>query len=130
MMAARMHRARFSWRSGAVLFGILTPIAGHAAPFCVGNEAITPQCIYYDADSCRKEANRQGGFCSVNPSEVRVSTNIGQYCVMTSQQVSFCIYLDRASCDRAAAEQHGACVSSPGVAPSGAPDPFAANVGR
>jgi hypothetical protein len=130
MTAARMQQARFSWRSGAVLLGVLAPIAGHAAPFCVGNVGVPPRCIYYDADSCRKEANREGGVCSANPNEVHVSTNIGQYCVMTSQQVSFCIYLDRASCDRAATEQHGACVSSPGIAPSGAPDPFAANVGR
>jgi hypothetical protein len=122
--------SRLWWRSGAMLFGLLTPLTGHAAPFCIGSESVLPQCIYYDADSCRKEAGRQGGYCSANPNEVRVSTNLGQYCVVTSQQVSLCLYLDRESCESAAARQHGACVASPGTAPSGAPDPFAANGGR
>jgi hypothetical protein len=118
------------WRSSAVLLGLLIPAGGHAAPFCVGSEAVPPQCIYYDANSCRREALRQGGICSANAQELRVSTNVGQYCVVTSQQVSLCIYLDRGSCDRAAESQNGACVSSPGVAPSGAPDPFAQYGGR
>jgi hypothetical protein len=105
-------------------------MGAHAAPFCIGTESVPPQCIYFDADSCRREAARQGGVCSANAKEVRVSTNLGQYCVMTSQQVSLCIYLDRRSCEIAAGQQHGACVSSPGVAPSGAPDPFSMTGGR
>lgn len=133
MMATKTNPATFSrpgWRASAVLLGLLTPVGGHAAPFCLGTQSVPPQCIYYDADSCRREAGRQGGVCSANPQEVRVSTNIGQFCVMTSQQVSLCIYLDRGTCEIAAAHQHGACVSSPGVAPSGAPDPFSPTEGR
>jgi hypothetical protein len=133
MMATQTNSAIFSrplWRQSAVLLGLLIPAGGHAAPFCIGSEAVPPQCIYYDADSCRREAIRQGGVCSANAKELRVSTNVGQYCVVTSQQVSLCIYLDRTSCDAAAASQHGACVSSPGVAPSGAPDPYSSTAGR
>ena len=122
--------SRLSWLSSTVLLGLLIPTGGHAAPFCIGSESVPPQCIYYDADSCRRVANKQGGVCSANPKELRVSTNLGQYCVVTSQQVSLCIYLDRGTCETAAVQQHGACVSSPGVAPSGAPDPFSPTGGR
>lgn len=113
-----------------IVLGLVLPAGGHAAPFCIGTESVPPQCIYYDANDCRKEANRQGGFCSANPNELHVSTNIGQFCLVTSQQVSLCIYLDRSTCDADAARQHGACVAAPGVAPSGAPDPFSATGGR
>jgi hypothetical protein len=133
MMATKTNPTSFSrlaWRASAVLLGLLAPAGGQAAPFCLGTQSVPPQCIYYDADSCRREAGRQGGVCSANPQEVRVSSNIGQFCVMTSQQVSLCIYLDRGTCEIAAAHQHGACVSSPGVAPSGAPDPFSPTMGR
>lgn len=133
MMATKTYPATLSWpawRASAVLLGLLASAGAHAAPFCLGTQSVPPQCIYFDADSCRKEAGRQGGVCSANPQEVRVSSNIGQFCVMTSQQVSLCIYLDRGTCEIAAAHQHGACVSSPGVAPSGAPDPFSSTLGR
>jgi hypothetical protein len=126
-MATQTNPANFfrpAWRPIAVLLGLLTPIGGHAAPFCIGSESLPPQCIYYDSQSCNKEAIKQGGVCSVNTKEVRLTKNIGQYCVVTSQRVSLCIYSDRSSCSAAAKVQGGACVSSPEVAPSGAPDPF------
>jgi hypothetical protein len=118
----------FRWTP--IVLGLVLPVGGHAAPFCIATESVPPQCIYYDAHDCRKEATRQGGICSVNPNELHVSTNVGQFCLVTSQQVSLCIYLDRGTCDAEAARQHGACVSSPGVAPSGAPDPYSAFGGR
>jgi hypothetical protein len=126
--SAKLYRPACRWP--VVALGLVFQAGSHAAPFCIGTETVPPQCIYYDADSCRKEANRQGGICSANGQELHVSTNVGQYCLVTSQQVSLCIYLDRGTCDADAARQHGACVSSPGVAPSGAPDPFSATGGR
>jgi hypothetical protein len=50
--------------------------------------------------------------------------------MVTSQMVSLCIYSDRGTCAADAARQHGACTDSPIVAPSGAPDPYAAIGGR
>ena len=119
-----------AWLLNTMMLALLMPTGAHAAPFCLQSEAIPPQCIYFNADTCRRDANRQGGYCGTNPDEVHVVTNIGQYCVTTSQIVSLCVYLDRTSCEAEAARQHGACTTSPGRAPSGAPDPFAANVGR
>jgi hypothetical protein len=126
-MTTRWNPAKFqlACRTGAVLLGLLAPAGGHAAPFCIGTEALPPQCIYYDANSCHKEAGRQGGICSVNKKELRVTRNVGQYCLVTSQKVSLCIYSDRATCSAEAQRQHAACTYAPGVAPSGAPDPYA-----
>jgi hypothetical protein len=118
------------WRSGTVLLGLLMPIGAHAAPFCIGSEALPPQCIYYDANSCAKEALRQGGICSANPKEVRMTTNVGQYCVVTGQQVALCYYSDRQSCTTAATRLQGACMSRPELAPSGAPDPYSSTAGN
>jgi hypothetical protein len=129
-MPTQAKPARF-WRPlGAALLGLLTPAVGHAAPFCIGSEAVPPQCIYYDADSCRKEAIKTGGICSANAAEIRAGAQFAKYCVITSQQVSLCNYMDRTSCDAAALHYHGACVSSPEATAPGAPDPFAANGGK
>ena len=35
-----------------------------AAPFCLQNQIIPPQCIYYDANECQHDAMRQGGVCA------------------------------------------------------------------
>jgi len=118
------------WSSGLLLLCLLIPVRGNAAPICLQTQALGPQCIYYDAAECRKEAGRQGGICSANPKEVRVSPNVGQYCLLTSEHVSLCVYSDRTSCDRDAARQGAVCAYSTGVAPSGAPDPYARIEGR
>jgi len=110
----------------AVLFGLLLPATAVAAPFCITSQALSPICIYYDANSCQREANRQGATCTVNNDEVHLSHNVGQYCMVTSQGVSECIYSDRTTCAIDAARQHGICTNAPVVAPSGAPDPYAA----
>lgn len=122
---------RSAWQRRLIVLGaVMTPLAAQAAPFCIQSQGLTPQCIYYDAGDCQKEANRQGAICSANPDEVHLSANVGQYCLITSQQVSLCIYSDRGTCTADAARQHGACTDSPTIAPSGAPDPFAAIGGR
>ena len=127
---------RFGWsvtprpRHWFLLGALIAPVAAQAAPFCLQSQSLSPQCIYYDAGSCQTEANRQGGVCSTNPSEVHLTGNVGQYCMVTSQMVSLCIYSDRGTCAADAARQHGACTDLPIVAPSGAPDPYAAIGGR
>jgi hypothetical protein len=129
MQSTRGKLLKPAW-SSVLLLGLATPVAGQAAPFCLQTEAVGPQCIYYDANSCRKEAQRQGGLCSANAKEVRLTPNIGQYCVVTSQRVSLCTYLDRTSCTAEAVRQHGACTYAPQVAPSGAPDLYDTNEPR
>jgi hypothetical protein len=118
-------------RAALISLGLLAlPATTLAAPFCIESQALQPICIYYDADSCRNEANRQGAVCSVNTQEVQLTSNVGQYCLVTSQGASLCVYSDRGSCTADAARAHGACTNSPIVAPSGAPDPYAAIGGR
>ena len=118
-------------QSRLILLGsLLLPMTAQAAPFCIESQGLTPQCTYYDAGECQKEANRQGATCSANNDEVRLTANVGQYCLVTSQQVSLCIYSDRSTCAADATRQHGACTNAPTVAPSGAPDPYAAIGGR
>ena len=122
---------RPAWRARLILLGSLVmPVAAQAAPFCIESQALSPQCIYYDAQSCQTEANRQGAICSANRNEVRLTNNVGQYCLVTSQLVSLCIYSDRGTCTADALRQHGTCTNSPTLAPSAAPDPYAAIGGR
>lgn len=114
----------------AALFGLLLPFSVLAAPFCIESQALPPQCMYYDAASCQREATRQQAACSVNVKELPLSNNVGQYCMVSSDGASQCFYSDRTTCAAAATRQHGLCTNAPTVAPSAAPDPYAAIGGR
>jgi hypothetical protein len=108
------------------LLGVLlaAPATAIAAPFCVQNQSIPPQCIYYDAQSCNFEAGKINGFCTVNPQQVTVRSGIGHYCLITSGMVSQCIYPDLSNCQAEAKRQQGACVQDPGRPESPGADPF------
>jgi len=109
----------------ALAIAFTTPAA--AAPFCVQNQVLPPQCIYYDAQQCSLAAQRQGATCSANPAELQLSAGNGAYCVVTSSQASVCAYVDRGTCAREAARQQGTCTDAPPRAGGvGAPDPFSA----
>jgi len=108
----------------------LQPLRALAAPFCIENQALSPQCMYYDANQCRLDAQRQGAICSANPKEVRLTRGVGQYCVVTSELVSLCVYGDREPCEADARRQNGTCTNAPQIAPVGAPDPYSAIGGR
>jgi hypothetical protein len=95
-----------------------------AAPFCVQSQVVPPQCIYYDAQQCRQEALRQGGFCGVNPADVKLTEGPGQFCVVTSGRSSVCAYLDRSTCEAEAARQGGTCAVSTKRVAVGSPDPY------
>lgn len=114
-------------RAAVLILGLAAPIGAQAAPFCVRNEMLAPQCIYYDASECQRDAQQQGGVCSVNPSEFPVQAGTGQYCLVTSTRASLCVYTDRNTCTVDALRQHGACTDTAPIAPSRAPDPYAAN---
>jgi hypothetical protein len=102
--------------------------AALAAPFCLQTLTVPPQCMYYDANLCRNDAAKQGGWCSPNPGSTLTGTGSGQYCVVTSQGASTCAFLDRVTCDSEAARQHGVCYHDEARA-TGAPDPYAASGG-
>ena len=111
----------------ATVLGLLvftTPMAALGAPFCVQTQAIPPQCLYYDAGECAKEAARTGGFCAPNPAELTVSAGIGHYCLMTSSRMSSCIYADLSTCQRDAQHQQAACVQAPNSPESPGADPY------
>jgi len=109
----------------ALVLGMMTSPAP-AAPFCLGNQTIPPQCIYYDASQCQADAARQGGVCSANAAQLTLQPGIGQYCVVSSDGASACIYPDRQTCMTEAVREHGACAEAPTIAPGKAPDPYAA----
>jgi hypothetical protein len=95
-----------------------------AAPFCISSQVLPPQCIYYDAQQCNKEAQRQGAVCGTNPADVKLTDGPGQFCVVTSGRFSVCAYLDRPTCEQEAARQHGTCAVSSRHVSVGSPDPF------
>lgn len=108
---------------GVLLAGLLvTPAL--AAPFCIRNQVIPPQCLYYDPQQCQHEAQRQNAECVVNPTEMQLTAGYGKYCVVTSGGVSNCNYTDQNTCIRVANQQSGACTLAPTDQPFQAPDPY------
>ena len=100
------------------------PLPAIAAPFCVETQAVPPQCIYFDANSCNQRAKQMGGQCSANQQEVQASAGLGHYCLLTSSRVSLCIYTDRSNCDRDAQRQQGVCVQATTLPESPGADPY------
>lgn len=101
------------------------PISAMAAPYCLQNQALPPQCIYDDPGDCARNATKQGGTCSVNSKETTLRTGFGNYCVVSSNGAANCFYHDRQTCTTAAQQAHGMCTEAP--AAPGAPTPFVAD---
>lgn len=128
MTSVRVARL-WGWMPGAAAFGLLIgSSAALAAPFCLQTLTVPPQCMSYDANLCRNDAAKQGGWCSPNPGSTLAGTGSGQDRVVTSQGASTCAFLDRVTCDFEAARQHGVCYHDEARA-TGAPDPYAASGG-
>src|SRR5579871_5315996 len=106
------------------LFIFVAPATAVAAPFCVQTQAIPPQCIFFDAASCDKRANEMGGYCTVDTSQVKVSSGVGHYCLFTSSMVSYCVYSDIDQCNREARHQQGVCIPAPDRPESPGADPY------
>ena len=108
-----------------VLAGGIFSQPAAAAPFCLQSEALPPQCIYYDASNCQRDAQVQQATCAANPKEIKMTYGVGQFCVIASSSVSICQFADRNSCTLEATRQRGTCVAAPeGIAPARTPDPF------
>ena len=106
-----------------VLTTMLPAPSALAAPFCLQTQAIPPQCIYFDANTCRRDATQQQGFCVVNPEEVSVTPGGGDYCLVTSTKASSCVFQDINACTREAARQGAVCVEAPPRAVGNTPNP-------
>jgi hypothetical protein len=120
-----------AWITGSLtLAACLTPGAAHAAPFCIQNQILQPQCIYYDPRECQAEANRQNATCAPNVAEARLSRAHGDYCVVTSTGIPLCVYADYQTCSTAAAQQRGACVQAQPNIPAQQPNPYSAINGQ
>lgn len=105
------------------LLWLTLPLPAAAAPYCVQTQAVPPQCIYFDPNSCNERARQLDGTCTANPDEVHVTAGLGHYCLLTSG-ASLCIYADRNNCDRDARRQHGVCAQAPALPESPGPDPY------
>ena len=123
-----MKQAGHAFRLAAMSLLVTTPSL--AAPFCIRSQVLPPQCLYYDAQQCNKEAARQGAVCSANPAELRLTPGFGRYCVVTSQQVSICQYTDRNICQKEASAHQGTCTEAPAGTGRGAPDPYSPTEGN
>jgi hypothetical protein len=104
--------------------------AALAAPFCLELQSVPPQCIYFDANDCRVEANHQHGACVANPQEVGLVPSVGAYCIVTSGGASSCTYQDAVSCSREAVHQGGVCVTAPVAAAGTTPNPLQSRPGE
>jgi hypothetical protein len=102
----------------------------NAAPFCIQNQMLPPQCMYYDARQCAQEAQRQNAQCAPNLKEIRLSRGTGEYCVITGAGASVCAYPDFQTCSTAAAQMQGACVQADPSRRAREPNPFSAFNGQ
>jgi hypothetical protein len=122
--SAATARSAISILGAMALVFLIGPGKPEAAPFCLSTTGMMPQCLYYDAGDCRRDAGKQGGWCEPNPGETRTGYGSGQYCLLISQGASVCSYVDRNSCEVEARRQRGACYFDAQKA-TGAPDPYA-----
>ena len=109
-------------RTTAVLLGLAGGVA-QAAPFCITSDALPPQCMYVDAQSCQADANRQGGVCVANPAELQTPPGPGNFCVASGAGAMQCVYADRLNCLAEAQRINGACIEANATL-AGTPDPF------
>lgn len=110
--------------AGLLLAATLPAPSALAAPFCMQTQSIPPQCIYFDASNCRRDAQRQQGFCVVNPQEVTLAPGTGAYCLIGSGGAASCDFQDIRDCSREAAHQNAVCVQAPPQAAGNIPNPY------
>jgi hypothetical protein len=110
--------------AGLLFAATLPAPSALAAPFCLQTQSIPPQCIYFDASNCRRDATQQRGFCIVNPQEVALAPGVGAYCMVTSGGAAVCAYQDIRECSREALHQDAVCVEAPPGIAGNTPDPY------
>jgi hypothetical protein len=88
------------------------PFALSAAPFCVTIRGVAPQCTYYDAGECRKQAGALQAVCTLNDNEPIMRIGTATYCVVDSSRSALCQYLDRSSCNEDAQRSGSVCIDN------------------
>jgi hypothetical protein len=89
-----------------------------AAPFCVDVTGLPQQCLFVDPNSCRTEAQRQGGQCVANANEMVTPLRSQAFCLVTAGNAMSCTYPDRADCDRDSVRLKGACIPANSADPT------------
>ncbi len=110
--------------AGLMLAVSLPSPSALAAPFCLQTETVPPQCIYYDAANCRRDATRQRGFCVVDGQEIALRPGTGAYCLVTGDGASVCDFQDPGPCTQEATRQNAVCVLAPPAAAGNIPNPY------
>lgn len=81
-----------------------------AAPYCAVF-SYGKQCYYYDWDSCRKAAGKEGA-CVINQQEAKPASGSAPFCVVASHGTQ-CYYYNAESCRNAAASANAVCAVNP-----------------
>jgi len=92
-----------------------------AAPFCVEEQGVSPACWFHDLRSCREEAAKRNGHCSVNTEEITLSEQAAPFCIIDSGMKPLCAFESNENCDAAARGQDAICFQN---VSSGIPDPY------
>ena len=96
--------------SALLLIALAAPRAAAAATFCVVGEAIPPQCLYDDVDSCNAAAVGASTHCDINPDVRLMAYGSQPYCIVGSDRQEQCLYIDRAHCNADAGKAHAICI--------------------
>lgn len=86
-----------------------------SAPFCVEAEGLSPECWYHDVRSCRQEAQKRNGHCSVNVDEVVVLDQGAPFCIVDSGMMPVCAFQGGESCHEEAAKRNAVCFQNTSI---------------
>jgi hypothetical protein len=115
---------------GLLLFILLYGNTAVAGTFCLAGQAISPQCIYDDVESCSRASNPPSTSCIINSDSYFTFTGNSTYCVVSSSAVAQCLYVDRGQCNDEAAKSKGICVDKINISESSDPYRFDPRVQR
>ncbi len=87
----------------------LLPLPALAAPFCVEQQGLPRECWYYDSRSCKQEAARRKGFCSVNLEEIVLTGQGADFCLINSGMAASCDFQSAETCNQAAEKSNAVC---------------------
>jgi hypothetical protein len=92
----------------------LSPTDALSAPFCVESQGVPAECWFYDIRSCRQEAEKRGGICSVNMEEIELTDQGAPFCIMDSSMIPVCAYQGGETCHEEAGKRDAVCFQNTG----------------
>lgn len=87
----------------------LFPSEAFSAPFCIEVQGLPLECLYYDIGSCKQEAEKRDGYCSVNTEEIALTDQGAPYCIIDSSMMPICAFQGGESCNEEAAKRNAVC---------------------